>query len=374
VLNDDSLKSDLILDLPYVSADLPGIGGQLRSSPGHFIVEELPLYDASGEGQHLYVNLTKEELTTRDIQQQLADLFGLPDREVSFAGMKDKHARTTQTFSLNVGHVTEQFVEEAYSRIQERLPVRVHWAKLHRNKLKKGHLLGNRFTVIITDLNRPSEEYLPQAQAIVDRLRARGLPNYYGPQRLGQHGANIRRGLDLLFRRKEMRDRWLRNLLQASVQSYLCNRYLAHRLEEGNFDRLLLGDIAKKYDTGGLFEVQDVEAEQPRYERQEISFTAPIYGPKMWEATGPAGELEDEILAETELTIAQLGKAHLTGTRRMGRLIFTDLTIASNAQGLQVSFSLPKGAFATTVLREIMKVDDNALSVLPVDDDGDQTE
>jgi tRNA pseudouridine13 synthase len=120
--------------------------------------------------------------------------------------------------------------------------------------------------------------------------------------------------------------------------------------------------------------VQDVEAEQPRYERQEISFTAPIYGPKMWEATGPAGELEDEILAETELTIAQLGKAHLTGTRRMGRLIFTDLTIASNAQGLQVSFSLPKGAFATTVLREIMKVDDNALSVLPVDDDGDQTE
>jgi tRNA pseudouridine13 synthase len=369
VLNEDSLKSDLVLDLPYVSADLPGIGGQLRSSPDHFIVEEIPLYDASGEGQHLYVNLTKEELTTREVQQKLADLFSLPNREVSFAGMKDKHARTTQTFSLNVGHVTEEFVQEAYARIQEHLPVNIHWAKLHRNKLKKGHLLGNRFTIVITDLNQPEEEVLLQAQAIADRLRSRGLPNYYGPQRLGQHGANIRRGLDLLFRRKDIRDRWLRNLLQASVQSYLCNRYLARRLDEGTFDSLLLGDIAKKYDTGGLFEVTDVEAEQPRYERQEISFTAPIYGPKMWQATGPAGVLEDEILADSGLTIEQLGKAHLSGTRRMGRLILTDLSIDSAAQGLAVSFSLPKGAFATTVLREIMKVDDNALSLLPADDD-----
>lgn len=367
-MNNDAVKSTLTFDLPYISAGLLGIGGQVRSSPDHFVVEEVPLYHPSGEGQHLYVNLTKEELTTREVQRQLADLFKLPNGEVGFAGMKDKYARTTQTFSLNVGHVDEQFVQQAFERIQTHLPVTVHWARLHRNKLKKGHLLGNRFTIVISDLSIPVAEAQHRAGLIAERLQARGIPNYYGPQRLGQNGANVQRGLDLILGQKQMRDRWLRNLLQASVQSYLCNRYLARRLQEGSFDRLLLGDIAKKYDTGGLFEVEDVEVEQPRYARHEISFTAPIYGPKMWLATGPAGALEMAVLAEMGLTLDQLGKARLMGTRRMGRLILTDLQIKPVETGLEVSFSLPKGAFATTVLREIMKVDDNALAAVPVDD------
>ena len=98
------LTSDIDLRLPYISADLPGIGGVLRATPEHFVVEEVPLYPAAGEGQHLYVNLTKVGLTTKEVQAQLARLFKLDRGEVGFAGMKDKQARTTQTFSLNVGH------------------------------------------------------------------------------------------------------------------------------------------------------------------------------------------------------------------------------------------------------------------------------
>ena len=100
------LDSRLELSLPYITDDLPGIGGQLRLTPDHFVVEEIPLYEASGEGQHLYVNLTKVGLTTKEVQAQLEQLFGLNRGEVSFAGMKDKQARTTQTFSLNVGFST----------------------------------------------------------------------------------------------------------------------------------------------------------------------------------------------------------------------------------------------------------------------------
>lgn len=364
----NAVQPELTLELPYISADLPGIGGQLRSSPDHFIVEELPLYDPIGEGQHLYVNLTKEALTTRDVQRQLATLFHLANGEVGFAGMKDKHARTTQTFSLNVGHVDEQFVADVFERIQSTLPVQVHWTKLHRNKLKAGHLLGNRFTIVISDLTMPVDEALAQAQTVVDCIKVRGLPNFYGPQRLGQQGSNVFRGFRLIRGNLDIRDRWLRDLLKTSVQSYLCNRYLARRVEDGLFDQLLVGDVAKKYDTGGLFEVEALEAEQPRYERKEISFTAPIYGPKMWIPGGPAGELEAAVLAEHGLTLEQMGKARLTGTRRLGRLLFPDLEIRAGERGLELSFSLSKGAFATTVLREVMKVDDNALATLPADD------
>lgn len=360
---------ELDLTLPFISKDLPGVGGSLRATPEHFVVEEIPLYEASGEGQHLYVNITKEGLTSRDVELGLARVFGVANRDVGSAGMKDKHARTTQTFSLLVGHVDEAFVQAAPARIAEKLPVTVNWARLHKNKLKRGHLLGNRFTITITDLPASPQNALPHAQAIVGLLQNRGLPNFYGPQRLGRDGANVVRGRALLLGEERVNDRWLRNLLLASVQSYLCNRYLARRIAQSDYDSLLLGDIAKKVDTGGLFEVTDVAAETPRYLAQEISFTAPIYGPDMWAATGPAGALEAEVLAGHGFTIEQMGKARLAGTRRMGRLRLTDLSVEAAPAGLVVRFSLPKGAFATTLLRELMKNDDGSLAATPEEDE-----
>lgn len=360
---------ELDLTLPFISGDLPGVGGSLRASTDHFIVEEIPLYEPSGEGQHLYVNITKEGLNSRDVEMGLARIFGTANRDVGIAGMKDKHARTTQTFSVSVGYVDEAFVQAAPARIAEKLPVTVNWARLHKNKLKRGHLLGNRFTVTITDLAAAPDEVQARAQAILAVLKARGLPNFYGPQRLGREGMNAQRGMEILRTRQHVSDRWLRNLLLASVQSYLCNRYLTRRMLDGSYDTLLLGDIAKKVDTGGLFEVTDVDAENPRYAAQEISFTAPMYGPDMWAATGPSGALEAEVLAESGFTIDQMAKARLSGTRRMGRLRLTDLTAEIGAEGLVVRFSLPKGAFATTLLRELMKNEDDSLASVPEEDE-----
>lgn len=360
---------EIDLTLPFISGDLAGVGGSLRASTDHFIVEEIPLYEPSGEGQHLYVNITKEGMTSRDVEMSLARVFGVANRDVGSAGMKDKHARTTQTFSLLVSHVDEAFVQAAPARIAEKLPVTVNWARLHKNKLKRGHLLGNRFTITISDLAVTPQEAVARAQAIIALLKERGLPNFYGPQRLGREGSNVQRGAELLRNKQHVPDRWLRNLLLASVQSYLCNRYLTRRILDGNYDRLLLGDIAKKVDTGGLFEVTDVEVENPRYTAQEISFTAPMYGPDMWAATGPSGALEAEVLTASGFSIEQMAKARLTGTRRMGRLRLTDLAVEANEEGLVVRFSLPKGAFATTLLRELMKNDDGTLASVPEEDE-----
>lgn len=374
------------MNTPFVTADLPGIGGELRATPDHFVVEEVPLYDASGEGQHLYVNVTKVGLTTKDIQHRLMALFGVREADVGFAGMKDRHARTTQTFSISVGHISNAMVAAYADRIRQELPVTLNWARLHQNKLKTGHLLGNRFRIVISGLTQSPHEAQQAAQAIAARLQTTGVPNYFGPQRFGQNGANVERGIAVLKKKTYVKDRWLRRFLVSAYQSHLCNLYLAQRLELGHFDQLLLGDVAKKSATGGMFDVEDLAVEQPRYAAHEISFTAPLFGPKMWPATGEAGLLEQQILAAAPAGLDELKRAKVDGARRVGRLIIDDLTVrpwpnpesgshgpladsgdddrrpsgplpADQLNALEVAFYLPKGAFATTVLGEIMKVE-----------------
>ena len=139
---------------PFITADLPGCGGQLKAEPGHFVVEELPLYEPGDSGTHLYVSLTREDMTTRYLAQSLARLFELSVKEIGYAGLKDRHARSTQVFSL------PNLPVEAAGRIPDQLPVTLNWARLHRNKLKVGHLLGNRFQITVTDLAVSPEEAL----------------------------------------------------------------------------------------------------------------------------------------------------------------------------------------------------------------------
>jgi tRNA pseudouridine13 synthase len=164
-------------------------------------------------------------------------------------------------------------------------------------------------------------------------------------------------------------DRWLRRFLISSYQSYLCNRYLVRRLEIGAFDHLLCGDVVKKTATGGMFEVENVETEQPRYAAQEINFTAPLFGSQMWDAKAEAGMLEAEVLAAAPVTMAHFAQAHVEGTRRPGRLLVPDLTFAVSNGALVASFTLTKGAYATIVMRELMKVDDDQLSIIVEDDE-----
>lgn len=369
------LDLSLKLELPYITKELPGIGGELRATPEHFLVEELALYTPQGDGQHLYVNLTKVGLTTKEVQDQLARLFHLHANEVGFAGMKDKQARATQTFSLNVGHqppaTLEQYLADSMQRIRDHLNVEVHWANLHRNKLRLGHLLGNRFVITVTNLDVGLDEAVARAQAIIDEMARSGVPNFFGPQRFGANGGNVRQGMAMLLGERNKSARWLRRLLATAYQSYLCNRYLARRVETGAFAHLMTGDVAKKHATGGMFAVTDAAIEQPRYVAQEISFTAPMYGPKMWAATDESAVLEAEVLAESPVTMEHFAAFGVEGTRRLGRLLLPDCSVVANEEfgGVTISFALPKGAFATTILREIMKVSETEMPEVDDEDD-----
>ena len=337
------------MKLPYMTSGLQGTGGALREKPRHFIVEEVPLYQPCGSGNHLYINITKEMVTTEELASQMARLLAISKSEIGFAGMKDKHAVTTQTFSVPVCNRSEAEILSALHLLN----AKINWARLHKNKLKTGHLIGNMFSIIISSIDDVSSSF-EKANAVAESIRKTGLPNFFGEQRFGVEGNNAEKGLQVVRGNLSVRDRWLRRFLISSLQSELCNKYLAGRLDKNLF-KIIPGDICKKHLTGGLFASENPEEEQKRYDSGEISFTAPIYGTEMWHASADAGNLEQEVLAAAEISLEELGRAGVRGTRRLGRLLVPDINIIKIAEGILVQFSLPKGAFATTVLREIMK-------------------
>ena len=344
---------DPFAELPYITSNIPGIGGRIRETPEDFIVEEIPAYDPIGTGEHLFINLTRSGMNTRYLMDKIESLFELKRDDVSYAGLKDRHAIATQTFSIFFGY-NKPTVEDVIEIVSSSLPVSVNWAKYHSKKIRSGHLRGNKFIIGVNKLEVPINEAFKRTTKILAALREKGLPNYYGPQRIGIEGNNMNRGHDIIKGKLRLRDRWLNRFLISSYIDHLFNVYIAERIEKGFYDKLLLGDIAKKASTGGLFVVESLEDEQPRYDLHEINFTAPIYGPKMWFAEKDSEVFERRILEEAEITLDELKKVKVRGSRRVGRLN-PEIKVEKTDKGLRFEFSLPKGSYATTVLREIMK-------------------
>jgi tRNA pseudouridine13 synthase len=341
----------LDLTLPFITPDFPGIGGIIRARTELFQVDEVPAYEPLGYGDHIYISVTKRDSTTRDTQIAIASLLGLRREDIGHAGLKDKHAVSTQTFSMLM---PANDPNEVAKILEENLGFEVNWAKRHPKKLRSGHLKGNKFTITITDLDVPLDVALRMTLDIRKIIADKGIPNYFGTQRIGKNGDNVIDGYELIKGRYRERNRWLRRFLVSSYLSYLCNRYLSMRVESGNFSRILKGDLAKKHETGGVFTVENAVIEQHRFKSGEISFTAPIYGYKMREAKYEAKEMEDSVFKMSGVTLDELRRLGADGTRRIGRLL-PDISIMPHDEGITLSFMLPAGGYATVVLNEFMK-------------------
>lgn len=328
--------------LPAASEALPGTGGVLRSVPEDFRVTEIPAYEPEGKGSHLYLYVRKRGLTTRDLVVALRNA-GVPDARVGVAGLKDKHAVTEQWLSLPWS------MADAADALEELPGVHVLERTRHRNKLAVGHLRGNRFEVTIRDAAADAPE---RARAVLRHLAEVGAPNYFGPQRFGRMSRNVADGLRLLKGERVPGDRRLQRFFLASVQSWAFNRMLASRMSDGLYRAVLPGDWAKKLDTGGVFLVEE-EKESERAERLEITALLPLHGRKVRISGGEPGRREEAALAELGLAWSDLGSRR--GDRRPSRLIVRDADVEAVVDGVRVAFTLPKGAYATTVLREVTK-------------------
>jgi len=245
--------------LSFTWADLPPLtrtprtGGTLRHAPEDFQVDEVPLYLPSGEGEHVYLHVRKTGHTTAHVLRELGSQLGLRPQDIGVAGLKDRHAVTTQWLSV-LGKAERRLERFALDGVE------VLEVSRHTNRLGMGHLKGNRFTVRVRGAHGTAD----LAQATLDELSRLGIPNYFGPQRFGLGGLNAEEGLRVLRGESRLRDPAVRRFLVSSVQSLIFNRFLALRLERGLFDALLVGDMAKKHDTGGVFEVQDADTESLR--------------------------------------------------------------------------------------------------------------
>jgi tRNA pseudouridine13 synthase len=344
-------------DLPPVTADLAGTGGMLRSHPDDFVVRELPLYLPEGSGSHTYLLVEKVGLTTRDLVTALV-AEGVAERSIGVAGLKDKVARTVQWLSV------PRRVEGA-AQVLERLPgVQVLEESRHRNKLGIGHLRGNRFTITLREVAPGAAE---RAQAILAALALRGVPNYVGPQRFGRFGRNAVDGWLVVKGAQVPGGRVLQRFFVAALQSRLFNELLAERVRDGLFATVLPGDWARKHDTGGTFEVVDAETEAPRAADGAISATFPLYGTRVRLSTMDAGERERAVLGRFDVRWEEFAgrgavrtQAGRRGDRRLSRLPLGEVVVREGEGSLTLEFDLPKGSYATTLVREVMKVEVDA--------------
>lgn len=416
-MSDTSQAPNPAADMPYLTGDIPGIGGTIRTHIEDFIVEEVPLYEPVGEGTHVFFCIEKRQVDTLRAIRMVADALGKRPFDIGMAGLKDARAVTRQI--LSVEHVDPAIIQGLA------LPdIQILWTQRHRNKLKLGHLKGNRFVIKLRNVDPQRRN---DAQAALGILLKRGVPNYYGPQRFGVRGDTwaigraiarqddkeaidvlagrpsesdpplVRRARELYdqgeyydawktwpYTYREERiavkamlknkgnhhralaavDRSLRRLYVSAFQSWLFNRVLAQRLQHSAIDQLWPGDLAWLHDRGAVFLVENAETEQPRADRLEISPSGPIFGSRTTMAQGRQGDIETQVLAGEQVTpeaFRQIKGQKVRGARRPMRFPLSDFDYSAGSDDhgpyFELRFFLPSGCYATSVLRELCKTD-----------------
>lgn len=337
----------LLLPPTLLTAQLPGIGGTLKERLEDFIVEEIPAYEPSGAGEHLYLWIEKRDMGAEYFQRQIAQRLNIPTGEIGTAGMKDRRAVTRQWVSVPVR------CEPQLAQL-EGDGLAVLKVTKHGNKLRPGHLRGNRFGIVLR--NVASTEGLA---ACVEMIQQQGLPNYYGTQRFGRDQETLRIGWAMLHGERVKVGHFLRKLALSAVQSALFNRYVSQRLQDGFFRQALNGDAMGKWPGGGMFVSSDPVTEQTRFDQREIVHMGPMFGSRMRAAEGEAHQREMKLLEEYQLTLDHFhaGGKLLEGTRRHNLIYVEELQWTAQDGAVTLKFTLPAGSYATVLLAELMKTD-----------------
>ncbi|MBN8769800.1 MAG: tRNA pseudouridine(13) synthase TruD [Stenotrophomonas nitritireducens] len=338
-------------DLPALplAYGVPVLRALMRSVPEDFQVDELPAFEASGEGEHLLLDIRKRGANTVAVARQLAQWAGVPEMCVSYAGQKDRHAVTTQRFSV---HLPKRVAPDL--ALLESDEVHVLASTWHNRKLQRGALAGNRFRLVLREVRGERPAIDERLQAIA----ARGLPNWFGEQRFGRDGGNVPAALAMFAGRRVRKDQ--RSMFLSAARSALFNRVLAARVEQGDWDGALEGEVWMLDGSRSVFGPEPMsEALAERLARFDIHPSGPLWGAGELRATGAALELEQAALADEQALALRAGleQAGLKQERRALRLRPALMQHAwLQDDMLELSFALPPGCYATAVLHELGEV------------------
>ena len=314
----------------------PLFAATIRATPADFDVTEDLGFELSGDGEHDYLYVEKTGTNTEWLARQLAGYADVPAKDVGYSGLKDRHAVTRQWFSVPRWNLPDwtTFDVDGTSILEVNRNAR---------KLRRGAHRSNRFQIVLRGPAKGSEPFLVER---LQRIRDEGVPNYFGEQRFGRDGGNV--DLASSWAAGKRLPRHKRSIAISSARSFMFNELLAARVADNSWNQFIAGDVANLDGTGSIFDVEDVDDElRDRCATLDIHPTAALWGDGSAEEAAPAGH-DDWLRA--------LRKARVKPARRSLRLRVMGLQWQFNDEALTLSFGLSRGAFATSVLREIASV------------------
>ncbi len=333
-------------DLAYLNGE-PQINGRLKAENSDFCVDEIMPIQTSGEGEHLWLLIEKDGSNTDWVAQQLAKHAGLKSMAVSYAGMKDRHAVTTQWFSLHLPGM-----EDPDFSTLETDEFKILSQSRHDRKLKRGALSGNRFQIRVTQLSGDRSLLEERLQ----NIKTNGVPNYYGEQRFGREMGNLSKAEKMFNRELKKIKKQQRGLYLSSARSWIFNQILSARIQQKNWLSPMLGEVYMLNGKSACFVSENTQEELQRMLNKDINLTACMWGEGESMAVGDVLALEHSVAKEYKHLAEGLESARLKQERRSMRLVPENMSWNMSGDVLEIEFELPAGTFATMVLRECVGV------------------
>jgi len=332
----------------------PVVSGRIRSAPEDFIVDEELGFTPDPGNQHLWLNISKQLLNTTEVASKIAKIAGIPTRDVGYSGLKDRNAVTSQWFSLPVRDNIEQVEAILRDRFDGHAQIQLDQALPARIKLKRGAHRLNAFVITIRDLNGP-------ASFLEERLKAiclTGVPNYFGDQRFGRNGNNLMTALRLFDNPKKKIDRIGRSMALSSARSWLFNKVLSERLRDSDLEQVNIGDVMQLNGTNAWFVHDGSDPNvHDRVKQHDLHLTGPLWGEGQLPTENSIVEFERGVIGQYPKFANGLITAGLQQQRRALRLVPQQMHWRFvGDRALKINFKLPRGSFATSVLREIAKI------------------
>jgi len=336
-----------------------------KQNKDDFIVTEIPLYEFSGEGEHLILTIRKKDLSTWDMVGILSDYIGCKSKDIGYAGLKDKNAMTIQNISIP---------KQYEKKIDDFLHVNIKILNktYHNNKIRVGHLKGNKFFVRLKRVFPMDAVKLEEALGAISNF---GIPNYFGFQRFGIDGDNYLKGKEIIDGTRKEKNRKLKQMYINSYQSFLFNDWLSNRIKISKLIvafkpeeicdtlkmtkdevkilkaqkhpfKLFLGDVMSHYPFGRIFHVEDIKSEAEKFNLRDRVPTGLLCGKKVKLAVANAREIE----------VQYDKKTIVDGSRRFAWIFPNEIesNFKEEKNWFELSFTLPKGSYATELIAELI--------------------
>ncbi len=329
----------------------PAARGRIRVVPEDFVVIEELGFEPDGDGPHLLVCVTKREKNTVEAAHWLSSLTGAAVRDIGYCGLKDRHAVTTQWFSVPGDAATAQKLQD-----REATGFKVDQVAAHGRKLRRGVHLRNTFRLRVHGLQ---DTHSADCARRLAQIAERGVPNYFGPQRFGPDGDNVRAALEMLLSGRRPKRRGTRGILMSSLRSALFNLVLSRRVSDDTWDSFIEGDLVAMSGSRSHFPVELSDANlDARLNAGDIHPTGPMWGAGENLASGVCLQVEEDVLSGAGTIRRALESAGLKQERRPLRLLPSDFEwVVEDSGDLAISFGLSPGSYATAVLRELVILD-----------------